>query len=286
MSLELALKSKDRPYGLPPLKIYVVNECERVHVSHWEYTESGVIPHNIKKNKCVSVTDGITTSSVTLYENMTHKLVKGHYYTIMNHAVVRNRLNITTGTKIFKSGAFPVPEVILEEAKARLYPPEVFLIPGQEEIDRLVTVSGRVKKVSSVRKATGIDAPIRNVVLDHGGKELSITFWREKVLLQIPEGSYLNISHLKGIKSTYGYRLQSTGFTVIVSPPKISRTLNISGSAMEEDGEVVEVLTAEGEVLTVDRKVWKEQDECDFKIVAEILENKIVSYVKQNQSEE
>lgn len=55
---------------------------------------------------------------------------------------------------------------------------------------------------------------------------------------------------------------------------------------MEEDGEVVEVLTAEGEVLTVDRKVWKEQDECDFKIVAEILENKIVSYVKQNQSEE
>ncbi|KAI3357222.1 hypothetical protein L3Q82_015679 [Scortum barcoo] len=174
----------------------------------------------------------------------------------------------------FKSVPLDISPELQEEA-TKLLSPVSRLTPLSDasKADGFISIQGEVVEISTIKKVqVGKDAvPLRSVSVKQDQTQITLSLCREAAILPFQVGAQTRLTHLKGNNSSYGFRLQSTAYTV---SEDTTETLTVSAlGAMEIDARPgVLHLLVEGDKLY-------ETEECLWATLQEVMK-KLSFYIK------
>ncbi|XP_031140798.1 uncharacterized protein LOC116039861 [Sander lucioperca] len=267
MALQKVLSERPQtPYSRPPpLHVTVVAMKDERRVVSWGFDdESGEAKAVLmKENRLVILSDGCSLSKATLFEAFAGRVSLGGAY-IMRGYSLRGEgppfgINITKETQFFRSAPVEVSEELRASAENLLCPASTPTATKDIKSQQgFLTLQGEVVEISAVKKVkVGKDmVPLKTVVLEQDKAQVSISLWREAALFSFGIGDEARLTHLKGYKSSYGYRVQSTNFTVCEETDSVL-VVSALGTIEVEGKEGMLKLLIEGEqVYDIEEDLW------------------------------
>ena len=128
MALKAALQNtRPGPYTkLAPLHIHVLMVTEQPRVLIWDFRDNSAVAKTTKKNTVAAITDGVSVTKLTLFEEFSSKVVEGRNYRMQNYTIrgeSQSYILVTKETHFFRCGPVVCRDGLMEEAKALLCPP-------------------------------------------------------------------------------------------------------------------------------------------------------------------
>ncbi|KAK9519997.1 hypothetical protein VZT92_022684 [Zoarces viviparus] len=142
------------------------------------------------------VSDSQSCAKVTLYEEFSTKVKEGGSYVMRGYNVRAQSppyfLNITRDTVFFRSSALSVPDELVKQAEALLYPPSTLTpLSACRESLGLVTVEAKVVEVSAVKEVVVArdTAPLLTITIKQEETKVPVCLWREVAVSGIAIGT-------------------------------------------------------------------------------------------------
>ena len=109
MALKAALQNtRPGPYTkLAPLHIHVLMVTEQPRVLIWDFRDNSAVAKTTKKNTVAAITDGVSVTKLTLFEEFSSKVVEGRNYRMQNYTIrgeSQSYILVTKETNFFRCG--------------------------------------------------------------------------------------------------------------------------------------------------------------------------------------
>ncbi|KAK7879571.1 hypothetical protein WMY93_033717 [Mugilogobius chulae] len=139
----------------------------RPTVSQWSLSGGKAVAAVAKNNLVAVLTDGHKTIQATIFEELIPKCREGKTYILDKYAIYRPDtgacfLNLSAKTLFMMTAPMDVPDSLVSEAKALLWPSAQTVAPGMEVLEVYVTMTGTIKEILKTRlvKVRGRDVPL------------------------------------------------------------------------------------------------------------------------------